>query len=57
MKKIRKVVAILASRLVLVGFLLVSAFPIYWMFNTSLASDAELFGTGQDFAPHLERVG
>lgn len=57
MKKIRKFAAILTSRLVLVGFVVVSAFPIYWMFNTSLALDSELFGTGQDFLPHLERVG
>lgn len=34
-----------------------AAFPIYWMFNTSLSVPAELFGTGQDVWPHLERFG
>ena len=53
MKNIRKFAAILTSRLVLIGFVVVSAFPIYWMFNTSLALASELFGTGQDFLPHL----
>jgi len=57
MRKLRKFAAILTSRLVLIGFVVVSAFPIYWMFNTSLALDSELFGTGQDFLPHLERAG
>ncbi len=36
---------------------LFAAFPIYWMFNTSLSVSAELFGTGQDVWPHLERLG
>lgn len=34
-----------------------AAFPIYWMFNTALSTSAELFGTGQDLWPHLERLG
>ena len=57
MRRGGKVFATLVSRLALLVFVLVSAFPIYWMFNTSLAADSELFGTGQDFAPHLERIG
>lgn len=36
---------------------LFAAFPIYWMLNTSLSVSAELFGTGQDLWPHLERLG
>lgn len=35
---------------------LFAAFPIYWMFNTALSVSAELFGTGQDLWPHLERL-
>jgi multiple sugar transport system permease protein len=35
---------------------LFAAFPIYWMFNTALSVSAELFGTGQDVWPHLDRL-
>ena len=57
MQRPGKILSIVISRLSLLIFVVVSAFPIYWMFNTSLAADSELFGTGQDFAPHLERIG
>jgi len=56
-KRGSKFVSTMISRLALLVFILVAAFPIYWMFNTSLAADAELFGTGQDFLPHVERIG
>lgn len=36
---------------------LFAAFPIYWMLNTALSLSSELFGTGQDAWPHLERLG
>lgn len=35
---------------------LFAAFPIYWMLNTALSVPSELFGTGQDVWPHLERL-
>ena len=57
MQRPGKILSIVIARLSLLIFVVVSAFPIYWMFNTSLAADSELFGTGQDFAPHLERIG
>lgn len=40
----------------LVAFVAFAGFPIYWMFNTSLTVDAELYGTGQSLWPHLERI-
>lgn len=36
---------------------LFAAFPIYWMLNTALSSDTELYKTGQSWWPHVERVG
>ncbi len=35
---------------------LFAAFPIYWMFNTALSLTSELYATGQDLWPHLERL-
>lgn len=46
----------LVSRVLLSVFIVVASFPIYWMFNTSLASDSELFGSGQKFLPQLQRL-
>ena len=36
-------------------FAIFAAFPIYWMINTALSTDQELY-TGQSLWPHLERV-
>jgi multiple sugar transport system permease protein len=33
-----------------------AGFPIYWMITTALSTDAELYKTGQDLFPHLERL-
>lgn len=41
----------------LLSFLTFAGFPIYWMLNTSLAVDSELYGTGQTLWPQLGRVG
>jgi multiple sugar transport system permease protein len=56
MSRVRNIGAGLITRLILLIFIVVAAFPIYWMFNTSLASDSELFGTGQEFFPNLGRL-
>lgn len=57
MKNARKFAGGVAMRVCLLLFVVVAAFPIYWMFNTSLATEAELFATGQGLLPHLERLG
>jgi len=41
----------------LIAILAVAVFPVYWMINTALSADSELFNTGQDLYPHIERVG
>lgn len=40
-----------------VAFAILAGFPIYWMINTALAADSELYKTGQSLWPHLERLG
>ncbi|WP_293782442.1 carbohydrate ABC transporter permease [uncultured Aeromicrobium sp.] len=42
-----------ASLAVLVVF---AAFPIYWMINTALSTDNELYRTGQSWWPDLSRI-
>jgi multiple sugar transport system permease protein len=39
---------------VLVAF---AGFPIYWMYNTATSTRDEVFGSGQDVWPHVERTG
>ena len=34
-----------------------AAFPVYWMINTMLAKDSELYRSGQSLWLHLERIG
>lgn len=34
-----------------------AAFPVYWMINTMLAKDSELYQSGQSVWLHLERIG
>ncbi|MGM7698607.1 carbohydrate ABC transporter permease [Microbacterium sp. A84] len=47
-----------ALRLAFVGILVICAgFPIYWMLNTGLSENSELYGEGQSWFPHLERIG
>jgi multiple sugar transport system permease protein len=48
----------MAARVLFVGiFAVVAGLPVYWMLNTALSTDAELYRTGQDWWPHLERLG
>ena len=54
--KTKKAISSVLIGIVLCCFVLFAAFPIYWMFNTSLTVDAELYGTGQSLWPHLERL-
>jgi len=35
---------------------LFAVFPVYWMFATALANNTELYKTGEDIWPHLERL-
>jgi multiple sugar transport system permease protein len=47
-----------AARLILIIVLVVFAgFPVYWMLNTGLSENSELYSTGQSWFPHLERLG
>jgi multiple sugar transport system permease protein len=48
----------MVARVLFVGiFAVVAGLPVYWMLNTALSTDAELYRTGQDWWPHLERLG
>lgn len=38
-------------------FTVFAAFPIYWMINTALTTDTELYKTGQSFWLQLSRIG
>jgi multiple sugar transport system permease protein len=48
----------IALRTILIlAFVILAGFPVYWMLNTALSTDAELYNTGQDWWLHLERIG
>jgi len=34
-----------------------AGFPLYWLFNTAVSTDDELYGAGQRFLPDLGRLG
>ncbi|WP_200837550.1 carbohydrate ABC transporter permease [Ruania rhizosphaerae] len=45
------------GRILAIGLLVVFAgFPVYWMINTSLSTNADLYGTGQTFLLDLTNV-
>lgn len=56
MNRVKRITGAVVMRLFLAVFIVVAAFPIYWMFNTSLASESELYATGQGLLPRLERL-
>jgi multiple sugar transport system permease protein len=56
MNTVRKWTTATLIAVALCAFVAFAAFPIYWMFNTSLTVDSELYGTGQSFWPQLDRV-
>lgn len=56
MRRVRTVVTSALLALALVSFLAFAGFPIYWMLNTSLSIDSELYGTGQTLWPHVDRI-
>lgn len=41
----------------LAALVLFSGFPLYWMINTALSQDSELYGQAQGWWPHWERLG
>lgn len=53
----KKLVTRVLIYLTIACFVIFAGFPIYWMFNTSLSTDAELYGSGQTLLPHLDRLG
>lgn len=42
--------------LMLAALVLFSGFPLYWMLNTALSEDSELYGQAQGWWPHWERL-
>ena len=52
-----KIVARVAWALSITALVVFAGFPTYWMLTTALSSDTELYKTGQDILPHLERLG
>ncbi|HEU5129761.1 MAG TPA: carbohydrate ABC transporter permease [Glycomyces sp.] len=54
--KLKRIVARLLVSTALLAFALFAGFPVYWMVNTALTSDTELYKTGQDWWPHAERL-
>ncbi|MDQ0707773.1 multiple sugar transport system permease protein [Arthrobacter woluwensis] len=46
-----------ARYLMLAALVLFSGFPLYWMLNTALSEDSELYGQAQRWWPHWERLG
>ncbi|WP_198586866.1 carbohydrate ABC transporter permease [Glycomyces xiaoerkulensis] len=54
--RLRRVTARLLVSAALLAFALFAGFPVYWMVNTALTNDSELYRTGQDWWPHLERL-
>jgi multiple sugar transport system permease protein len=40
----------------LAALVLFSGFPLYWMLNTALSEDSELYGQAQGWWPHWERL-
>ncbi|SDD38272.1 carbohydrate ABC transporter permease [Glycomyces harbinensis] len=54
--KLKRTVARLLVSTALLAFVLFAGFPVYWMLNTALTSDTELYKSGQDWWPHAERL-
>jgi multiple sugar transport system permease protein len=57
MRRLRKTLGLIARVLFIGLFAVVAGLPVYWMLNTALSTDAELYRTGQDWWLHLERLG
>lgn len=57
MRRVKRILTATMLGLAVAAALVFAGFPIYWMFNTALSIDAELYGTGQTLWPHLERLG
>lgn len=55
--RLKRITARLLVSTALLAFVLFAGFPVYWMVNTALTEDTELYKTGQDWWPHLERLG
>lgn len=56
MTTVRKSLTAALIAVALCAFVAFAAFPIYWMFNTSLTVDSELYGSGQSLWPQLGRT-
>lgn len=46
----------LGRALVLTAMVVVAGLPLYWLVNTATSTNAELYGGGQSWLPHLERL-
>ncbi|MDR1634642.1 MAG: carbohydrate ABC transporter permease [Bifidobacteriaceae bacterium] len=56
MTRVKRLPGIAARALVVGLFVIIAGLPVYWMVNTALSTDAELYRTGQDWWLHLERL-
>jgi multiple sugar transport system permease protein len=54
---IRRVVRTVGAGVAVGALVIFAGFPLYWMLNTALSNDKELYHKGQSWLPHLERIG
>lgn len=54
---IRRVAGSVVAGAAITTLVAFAGFPLYWMLNTALSNDSELYHTGQSWLPHFERIG
>lgn len=54
---IRRVIVSVVGGAAITTLVAFAGFPLYWMLNTALSNDSELYHTGQSWLLHFERIG
>ena len=54
---IRRVIVSVVAGASITALVAFAGFPLYWMLNTALSNDSELYNVGQSWLPHFERIG
>ena len=55
--RIRRTIGSVVTGAAITTLVAFAGFPLYWMLNTALSNDSELYHTGQSWLLHFERIG
>lgn len=54
---VKRMLGSAGGAVLVVALVAFAGFPLYWMLNTALSNDEELYSTGQSWFPRLDRIG